>query len=119
MRRLTGGVPRGFRDGRSREARAYRAYVLSTAGRFGWTDIPAGARTLLREAGRIVVELERLGFALDAARTVRDRNRAYRQQRVLRTQLLGFESRLEQLATTHGRAVSPADYLRSFKGKPA
>lgn len=119
MRRLSGGIPRAFKDGRSAEARAYRAYALSIITRFGWTDgIPAGARTLLREAGRCSVELERVAFTLDSARTQRDRNRAYRQQRALRTQLLNFEARLEQLAA-HGRAQSPADYLSKFTGRTA
>jgi hypothetical protein len=102
MRALSGAVPRAFRDHRTHDGRAYRAYCRGVTARLG--ELPPDALPTLREAGRCAVELERLGFDLEAARARRrppgrrDASRIRRQLVTLRTQLVTLERRLEEHA---------------------
>jgi hypothetical protein len=99
MRALGSGIPRGFKDSRSKEAVVYRRAIQANRERLG--ELPKSALPLEREYGRAVVELERLGGALDEAvkrRRRRDASRLRRQLVTLRTQFLSLERRLEELA---------------------
>jgi hypothetical protein len=116
MRALKGGIPRAFPDGRSHAARVYRVYVASIAEQLFGTlaDVPKYAWPVAREAGRCVVELERVGVSLDEAlarKRRRDSARARRQLVTLRTQLLAFERRLEELAAS----VKPRSFAEAAR----
>jgi hypothetical protein len=104
MRALKGGIPRAFRSHKSPDGAAYGRYVRAILAQLG--ELPGSARPTLREAGRAAVELERLGFEQEQARTQRrrrDERRIRRQQVILRTQLLTLEKRLEELAKARPR----------------
>lgn len=101
MRMLTGGVPRGFKDGRSAIAREYRAYCLAVLRRLG--PLSPDDLVLLRELGRASIELHRLSTDLEAARSRTQRKEAKsirRQQATLRGLMLKLQTRLEHSATT-------------------
>lgn len=107
LRSPIGVIPRGFPDHRRAEAQRYRAYCLAIQSQ--WGPLPAAALPTLREAGRISVELERLGTDLEQARgrnRRRDASRIRRQQTSLRSQLVTFERRIEELAAQRPRAAS-------------
>ena len=94
-----GVIPRGYPDHRRAEAWRYRAYC--TAIQAAWGPLPPVALLALREAGRIAVELERLGNDLETARRRKrrkDASRIRRQQTSMRAQLLNYERRIEELA---------------------
>src|SRR5262245_31208253 len=106
MRALSGGIPRISKDHRRAELHAYRAYALATVARF-WPDgrIPSSARPLLKEAGRIVLELDRLASDFERARGAnrrRDANRIRRQQQGQRLALLRLEDAMQQQAGSAG-----------------
>lgn len=116
MRALTGGMPRAFKNHRTPEGRAYRAYIQAIQDRLG--PLPADARRVLRDAGRLNRDLEAMGFELDTARELhrrRDVARLRRQMVPMRTQLLALEHRLEELAQagSNGRRDPLADVRRA------
>lgn len=99
MSSLRHGIPRGFQNHRTRNGGIYRAYCRGIVERHGGGPLPADVLPLLREAGRLAVDLERLAAALETAITARrrrDQARIRRQQTISRTQLLTFEQRLEE-----------------------
>lgn len=99
------GVPRAFRDHRRLAARTYRAAVSEIAQRLG-LDLNGRSTTsaiMLREYGRLVVELEELGREAERLskylpRKRREGNRISRRRMILRRQLLTLEQRLEEQA---------------------
>lgn len=105
------GFPRAYRDHRTRQARAYAAYVRRLRATLG--PLPDSAALWLREAGRAAVELDRLSEGLEAARArrrVRLANGIRRQQNDLRQQLLDLEDRLANLAAPKDASrVTPED----------
>lgn len=113
MRRLKGGIPRAFASHKSPDGYAYRRYVTAMLERLG--ELPADAQVTLREAGRLVVELQAIGREIElvrAARRRRDVNRLRRQMVPMRTQLVKLEERLELLAKA-GRRGNPLARLRA------
>ncbi|MEP7306319.1 MAG: hypothetical protein ABJA98_12450 [Acidobacteriota bacterium] len=106
MRALKGKIPRIQGDHRGAELHAYRAYALATVARF-WPDghIPASARPWMKEAGRIILELDRLAADFQRARAGnrrQDANRIRRQQNGQRFALLRLE---DAMAAQAGRSV--------------
>lgn len=114
MRSLKGGIPRGYSDHRRPEARAYASYLRALVTRFG--ELPPDVTPLVREAGRLAVDLERLALALEAAvaaRRRRDQARIRRQRTIALSQLLTLEQRLEErLARSRPKVSRLADHLR-------
>ena len=99
LRSPIGKIPRAYKDHRSLVALSYREYCLNAQAQ--WGPLPPIALSTLREAGRAVVELERLGLDLEVARARkqrRDATRIRKQQFMLREQLQRLERRLEELA---------------------
>ena len=108
-RALSGGIPRAFADGRSRDARAYRRYCVSVLRRLG--TLTADGLVTLREAGRLTVELEAMGRELEGARRARRRRDVARLRRLMvpaRTQLMALERRLEEIAANRPRSFAAA-----------
>ncbi|GKS58271.1 hypothetical protein YTPLAS18_17980 [Nitrospira sp.] len=100
MRALAGRIPRAFKSHRSPDGRLYSAYCRAKVARYG-SDLPHDARIVLREAGRVVVEIEWLAQELDRATTVRKLTQARRLRRELKNSrfvLEKLELRLERLA---------------------
>jgi hypothetical protein len=112
MRRLRtpiGAIPRAFKDHRRPDAKRYRAYCLAIQEQ--WGPLPAIALPTLREAGRIAVELERLGADLELARARKQRREAARigkRQFMAREQLGRLERRLEELAPPRSHSFAAA-----------
>jgi hypothetical protein len=112
LRSSIGVIPRGFPDGRTREARRYRAYCVAMQEQFG--PLPAIALPTLREAGRCQCELERLAEELQAPRArrrLRDARRIRRDQFALREQLQRLERRLDEFGAT--RKANPLAGVRA------
>ncbi len=110
MRALRGGIPRAFKNQRSPKGYAYRAYCQAKLQRLG--ALPWDARPLLREAGRIVVELEALGWRRDELLAWRrapkaELRRLGSEARKLRVQLLLLEARLDAIAAGGRGAHAP------------
>jgi len=119
MRRIRcryGVIPRAFDDHRTPEGAAYRAYCGAIMARLG--KLPPSAAPILREAGRLAVDLDAIGRELDAARkrkgpaARKEVARLRRQATPMRTQLLKLEERLETLATD--QRLTPAQRLASM-----
>jgi hypothetical protein len=99
VRALTGRIPRGLKNHRTPEGFAFGAYVRAKLRRLG--ALPDDARPLLREAGRLMLDLERLREEQDQAlkrRRLTVARRIDRRLVPLRTQFLAIEARLEELA---------------------
>jgi len=101
-------IPRAFANHRTPEGAAYRLYCQGKLARLG--PLPDDARPLLREAGRITVELDLLGRRRDAIRAFKKPRKLELRQlgsesRKLRVQLLMLERRLDDMA-----AASPAPH---------
>ena len=117
MRALKGCIPRAFGSHKGPDGYAYRRYVGALMARF--VTLPADAMVTLREAGRLAVELQASGRELEWARTHKRRRDVARLRRSMipmRTQLLTFERRLEELAARRP-AGSLADFLRQSQPK--
>ena len=116
MRRLrspVGVIPRGFPDHRTADAKHYRTYCLAMQAQ--WGPLPAVALPTLREAGRVAVELERLGLDLETARgrhRRQDAARIRRHQFMFREQLGRLERRIEALAVTRAGQSDPLTAVR-------
>lgn len=113
LRSAIGVIPRGFPDHRKADARRYRAYCVAIQAQ--WGPLPPVALPTLREAGRAVVELERLGLDLETARGRKRRQdaaRIRRHQFMLREQLGRLERRLEELAPTRVKQPDPLVAVR-------
>ena len=107
LKAQNGRIPRGYPDHRRLEGRQYTAYCRAVLARFG--PLPDVALPTLREAGRLVVELDAIGRELALARTRRRRRdaaRLRRQMTPMRTQLLKLEERLEHLAARGGHDLA-------------
>ena len=110
MRALKGAIPRAFRSHKTPQGRVYGAYTRSMLDALG--KLPPHARTTLKAAGVVAVDLDALTLDLERARANgrrRDQARIRRQMTVLRTQLVTLERRLEELA-----ANRPMDLNRLF-----
>lgn len=108
MRSLKGAIPRAYRDHRTQAGRLYAGYLGALQARYG--PLPADALPLAREAGRIVVDLERQSASLEVAivaRRRRDQARIRRQTTIARTQLLALEQRLEDRLKGHQPRRTP------------
>jgi hypothetical protein len=99
VKRLAGGVPRTLKDHRTKEAHVYKAIIRAKIESLG--RLPADARVVLREYGRLVLDLQRLHLEQDAA-VARGRvnvaRKIDRRLTPMRTQLMTLEARLEELA---------------------
>ena len=99
-------IPRAFADHRTVAGHRYRAYTTAILARLG--PLSADGMVTLREAGRVVVELELLSEDLEAVR--KDRRaaeRIRRRQFALREQLGRLEGRLESLTAQRRPAADP------------
>ncbi len=101
MNALAGRIPRCYRDHRTLVARNYREIVEAKLERLG--TLPRDARPVLREWGRVSMELEQLGERLDAMRALKQPRREQvrrlqSESRKLRVQLLMLERRLDDMA---------------------
>lgn len=113
MRSLKGAIPRAYRDHRTQAGRLYGGYIGALQVRFG--TLTADALPLAREAGRLVVDLERLSVLLEAAivaRRRRDQARYRRQSTIARSQLLAIEQRLEERLQRRPKGSRLAAHLR-------
>lgn len=128
MRKLKGAIPRGLKDHRTRAGVLYRSYVGAKVGRLG--TLPADALPWLREAGLLVLALDRLNQETEAARLAlnsvshrqRERLRATLRQLErragrLRGQLASAEARLEELAQSRHGDDPLAALLRAGAGR--
>jgi hypothetical protein len=110
MRALRDGIPRALKLHDTAEGALYGRYCRALVRRFG--KLPADALVTLRDAGLIVVELERLAQDLEVARARkrrRDQVRIRRQMVILRTQRLTLERHLAE--RMNGRRRRPAGPL--------
>ena len=99
-RRLKGGIPRGMLDHRSSEGKLYGEDCRAILERF---PVGKAGRHWVKEHGRIIVDLDRVGKALDKALTrstsqALDIRRLKREQRLLRAHLFAIERQLQDLA---------------------
>jgi hypothetical protein len=104
MNALQGRIPRVYKDHRTKVALQYREYVEAKMERLG--QLPKDARPVLREWGRVAVELDLIGQRLDTVRGFAKPRRAEVQRlrsesRKLRVQLLMLERRLDELALSN------------------
>jgi hypothetical protein len=99
------GLPRAFQNHLGHVGHAYREYTGALVSRLRLNlPLSPDAAVLVREAGRLVVELERLGDDLERARArhrQRDAARIRRQAFMAREQLGRLADRLAALAA-HG-----------------
>ena len=121
MHRLKDAIPRAYRDHRGRAGRTYGDYVRAVLARFGGT-VPADARPALKEAGRLVVQLDQLNADLDQARARRRRRDQARLRRALviaRSQFVTLERRLEERLDGHrARPEHLEDWLGTEPARP-
>ncbi len=102
-----GVIPRAFDDHRTPEGAGYRVYCGAILARLG--KLHPSANPILREAGRLAIDLDAIGRELDAARrrngekARKEVARLRRRITPMRTQLLTLERRLEELASDHPR----------------
>lgn len=116
---LTGEIPRGLPDHRTREARGYRAYV--EAKRSALPALPVAANPLLREAALANLDLTRLRMDLERLRARRgpgarraEERRLRSEIRKTRVQLLILERQLGTFAHSNGHTspgLSPSELL--------
>lgn len=107
--RLADGTPRAFRNHTTKAAREYCQYVRDLTATLG--GLPRAADPLLREAGRIVVELNRGHGELEQMRQLpgsrqgEERGAIFRLERTVakaRAQLIVLERHLTELAKVAG-----------------
>lgn len=128
MRALRGGIPRAFASYRSASGAVYGSYCRAKVARLG--SLPPDARPWLREAGLLVLDLDRLHEESEAARLMlnsagrRARDKARVQLRQierragrLRGQLASAEERLEALAKSPHGDDPLAALLRAGAGR--
>jgi len=114
VKALAGGIPRAFANHQTTEGAAYREVVRAKLERLG--TLPKDARPVLREWGRIAVELDLLGRRLDAQRALKrprklELRRLGSESRKLRIQMLLMERRLDDLAAARGNGHDLARHL--------
>ncbi len=105
MRRLRGGIPRAWRNHKTPEGSSYREYCRAKLEGFKrrGLGLPKDAMPTLREAGVVVIELERLHRDAQSPRRTRlERRRLRRETGILRSQLMTLERRLEEIARING-----------------
>jgi len=66
MRRMVGAIPRGLPDHRTLEGHVYREYVAAKLARY--PGLAPDGRPWLKEAGRLVVALDRLTVEVETVR---------------------------------------------------
>jgi hypothetical protein len=114
MNALPTRIPRAFANHRTPEGAAYRLYCQGKLARLG--PLPKDAMPLLREAGRITVELDLIGRRRDMIRAFKkprkqELHRLGSESRKLRVQLLMLERRLDEVAaatSTHAPGSAAA-----------
>lgn len=109
---LRGKIPRAFGNHKTPEGRIYGAYVRALQERLG--PLPASAAPLLRQAGRLLVEIQGIESDYDKARArsrQTDMRRLRRHLTGARALLLKTEERLETIA-----AREPRDLTAALKG---
>jgi hypothetical protein len=104
MRALVGAIPRCYRDHRSKVALDYRTLVEAKLERLG--QLPKDASPVLREWGRVSMDLGLIGQRLDAVRGMKQPRKAelrrlQSESRKLRVQLLMLERRLDEMAAAN------------------
>jgi len=113
VKRLAGGIPRALPNHRTPEGFRYGTYCRAKLRRLG--SLPADALPTLRQAGLLMLELERLPLEaaeLRGPKKRRERMRLRRQLVILRSQFLTLERRLEELAKGNGHGGDPSTLLR-------
>lgn len=111
MSRLKDGIPRAFTDHRRKESRVYGEAVRGICGRF--SKIPPSVRPLVKEYGRVVVELHQNGPALERAierGRLTEARRLRREAKALRFLMMKLYGQIEQLAGVQ----APADLARAI-----
>jgi hypothetical protein len=107
-------IPRAYRDHRRVDGIRYRVYVTALLARLGG-PLDAAAMGTVRQAGILSVELENMGRELEEAkrrRRRRDLGRLRRQMIPMRSQLLNYERRLEELAVGQAGSDDPVANVR-------
>lgn len=95
MRALRGAIPRALRNHRGAEGAAYGAYLRAMVGRLG----PLGpeARPWLKQAGLLVLALDRLSVEAEATRETLQNGAGRRARDKARVQLRQLERRAARL----------------------
>lgn len=99
MRALKGSVPRAYKDHRCKKAKRYSEAVTDLTARLD--AVPKCARPLMKEYGRLAVQLEFLNEEHDRAvglRRLSDARRLRGELKVSRFLLLKLQARIESLA---------------------
>jgi len=115
LRALKGSVPRAYKDHRRKEAKRYSEVVADLAERL--KTAPKCARPLMREYGRLTVQLEFLNDEHDRAVGLRRLSEARRlrgELKVGRFLLLKLQRQIEHLAGLP--EDQPTDLLDAFFG---
>jgi hypothetical protein len=120
LRGLKGSIPRGFKDHRRRIARRYAESIRDLTERL--KTVPGGARPLLREYGRLTIQLEFLNDEHDRVVGLRRLSEARRlrgELKVARFLLLKLQRQIEHLAglPEDSKAADPLDVF--FSGEEA
>ena len=100
-------------DHRSTVGRLYAADCRAIVARY---RVGPEGRHWVKEHGRVAVELDRVGSDIERLYLrpnpkLRDLRRLKREQRILRTQLLALERRLEELSRHNASSTELADLL--------
>lgn len=118
MRRLAGGIPRSYGDHRTKAALRYRAVIRDKVEALG--PLPSDARVILREYGRLVMDMQELHAEQDRARArghVTVARRIAKRLTPMRTQLAAIEERLDALGgRRNGTPSTPAELLGRMDG---
>jgi len=118
VKALAGRIPRALRSHRTPDGAAYGDYLRALLDRLG--SLPRDARPLLREAGRLTLDIERLRADQEAAlaRGRRGEARSLDDRLVtLRSQLLQVEANLEARAGGRRKVSSGAELL-ALRARP-
>lgn len=112
MSRLKDGIPPALGDHRTKTGRTYGAAVRAVYAQF--PNLPPCARVLVKEYGRVVVELDQNGPAQERAlarRRLTEARKLRREAKVLRFLLLKVYGQIERLAGAAGMVSDPLDAL--------
>ena len=119
---LRGRIPRGLADHRTKAGKLYTGYVRGLLGSLG--PLPPGCEPMLKQAGRLMLEIASMENELDKLMERRRLTSARRIRRSLtgaRVLLVRTEERLEAIAAAHqskranGAPVLPADIVGGLR----